>query len=246
MNYERRDQRPAGDELDDALAGEAGQELLARLYARWAEGQPGWIESVDDALLESLAALHEVAPDDAELLTRAEAEKAAREIAARIRAQRAPAIHMARGVELVRAQVTGTVSQVLSEAVARRCAPYVALSVAAGAGRELWEEECEHWVAVPDDLVPGEYLALGVQGESMIPLCRPGDVVLLKLGTDIAPGAVIVVRLPDNGYVVKRVGRVTATKLELHSVNPAFPPIVVRRTPRDVLGTVVMRWRGNA
>src|SRR5690242_12128786 len=56
-----------------------------------------------------------------------------------------------------------------------RLAPDVSLGVAAGVGRELWDEPAESWVVVPDDLPDGEYLSLRVSGTSMTPLLHDGD-----------------------------------------------------------------------
>jgi SOS-response transcriptional repressor LexA len=56
----------------------------------------------------------------------------------------------------------------------------------------------------------------------------------------------VLARVPDAGYVVKRVGRVTRVELELQSLNDAFPPIVVPRDAHTVVGTVVLRWCPHA
>jgi SOS-response transcriptional repressor LexA len=61
----------------------------------------------------------------------------------------------------------------------------------------------------------------------------------------VAPDTVVVARVPDHGYVVKRVGRVTRSRLELTSLNTAFAPVTVPREPGTVVGTVVMRWCGH-
>ena len=123
-----------------------------------------------------------------------------------------------------------------------RQAPRADLAVAAGAGRELWEEPCSEWVALPDEVPSGRYLALTAQGRSMEPLLHSGDVILVRLGQELERGTVVVVRHPENGYVVKRVGAVRSLDVELTSFNPDFPPIRVPRDGSLVLGTVVLRW----
>jgi hypothetical protein len=138
--------------------------------------------------------------------------------------------------------VSGMVAQVLSEASAMRAAPQLDLGVAAGAGRDLWDESCEVWVRVPDDAPPGQYVSLSVVGESMDPLLHTGDSVLVRVDPNVVRDTVILVRLPDGGYVVKRVGKMTRSRLELLSLNPAFPPISVPREANTVLGTVILRW----
>ena len=123
-----------------------------------------------------------------------------------------------------------------------RCAPWLELSVAAGAGRELWDQECERWVELPPTLPRGRYIALGVTGDSMEPLLVDGDTVLVRLGAGPAPGTLVVARLADYGYVVKQVGRLTRRTIELRSLNPVHGPISTRREADTVLGTVVMIW----
>jgi hypothetical protein len=141
-----------------------------------------------------------------------------------------------------RPAVAGMVAQVLGDASAVRAAPRLDLGVAAGAGRDLWDESCEVWVRVPDDAPPGQYVSLSVVGESMDPLLHTGDSVLVRVDPHVVRDTVILARLPDGGYVVKRVGKLTRSRLELLSLNPAFPPITVPRDDHTVLGTVILRW----
>ncbi len=140
-----------------------------------------------------------------------------------------------------RAAVMGSMQQAVIAAHERAQAPVAEFAVAAGAGRELWEQECESWVDLPADVPSGRYVALRVAGDSMTPLLHSGDTVLVKLGAELARDTVVVARC-DDGYVVKRVGRITRQELELISLNPAFPLIRVRRTEGAVLGTVMLRW----
>jgi phage repressor protein C with HTH and peptisase S24 domain len=42
--------------------------------------------------------------------------------------------------------------------------------------------------------------------------------------------------------VVKRVGGLAGSRVELESFNPDYPPIVIPRDPSLVLGTVLLRW----
>ncbi|MEP6690611.1 MAG: S24 family peptidase [Gemmatimonadaceae bacterium] len=139
------------------------------------------------------------------------------------------------------ATVGGSIEQVAEIASAERRAPLADLAVAAGVGRELWDQECESWVEVPADVPSGRYLALRVAGNSMTPLLHSGDTVLVKLGADVVRDSVVVARC-DDGYVVKRIGRMDRRELELLSLNPAFAPMRVAREEHVVLGTVVLRW----
>lgn len=140
-----------------------------------------------------------------------------------------------------RVGITGPTSEMVEELSPRRRAAFLDLGVAAGSGRALWDAECESCVPLPPEVPSGRYLALRVHGESMVPLLCSGDVVLVRLGSELTPGSVVVVRGPD-GYVVKRVGRMTKRHLELLSLNTAFAPLQVARRASTVLGTVVLRW----
>lgn len=141
-----------------------------------------------------------------------------------------------------RAPAAESIADLVSLGTKARHAPRADLAVAAGEGRELWEEPCSEWIALPGDVPNGRYLALTAHERSMEPLLHSGDVVLVRLGHELDSGTVVVVRHPENGYVVKRVGAVGSVDVELTSFNADFPPIRVPRDPSLVLGTVVLRW----
>ena len=130
----------------------------------------------------------------------------------------------------------------VDEAALAGCGAYLDLAAAAGAGRELWDSECESWVELPDDVPRGRYVALRVAGDSMAPLMHAGDVVLVRLGTRVVSDSVIVARRPDDGYVVKRVGKIRRGTIELLSLHPDYPPIDVPRDEQLIVGTVLLRW----
>ena len=136
----------------------------------------------------------------------------------------------------------GTLAEVVAAAARVRHAPSVELSVAAGVGRELWDEPCDRWIPLPQGTPDGKYVALRVTGDSMVPLLHDGDTILVKVGDELVPDAVVVARVPDGGYVVKRVGGIVGSRVELASLNPDYPPIVIPRDPSLVLGTVLLRW----
>ena len=140
------------------------------------------------------------------------------------------------------ASVSGSVLEALDVASRERAAVVVDHAVAAGVGRELWDEPAERWVELPPDTPDGRYVALTVAGESMLPALHDGDVVLVRLGPEVARGAVIVARRPEDGYVVKRVGTIGEREMELTSLNPRFPAVRIPRDERLVVGTVVLRW----
>ncbi|HEX8848330.1 MAG TPA: S24 family peptidase [Gemmatimonadaceae bacterium] len=140
------------------------------------------------------------------------------------------------------APMSGTLSRVIAPATDAGCAPRLELGIAAGAGRVLWDEPCDSWLAIPDDLPRGRYVALTVKGDSMLPLLHSEDVVLVKIGSEVARDSIVVARRPDDGYVVKRVGRVGPASIELLSLNPDFAPTLIERAEGTVAGTVVLRW----
>jgi hypothetical protein len=143
------------------------------------------------------------------------------------------------------ALVAGTLSRVLAPAADAGFAPRLELGIAAGSGRALWDEPCDSWIAIPEELPRGRYVALTVKGDSMLPLLHSDDVVLIRIGPEVARDAIIVARRPDDGYVVKRVGRVGAASIELLSLNPEFEPTLIERGEGTVAGTVVLRWCGH-
>ena len=138
--------------------------------------------------------------------------------------------------------VAGALSRVLAPAADAGFAPRLELGIAAGIGRALWDEPCDSWIAIPEDLPRGRYVALTVKGDSMLPLLHSDDVVLVRIGAEVARDAIIVARRPDDGYVVKRVGRVGPASIELLSLNPDFEPTLIERSEGTVAGTVVLRW----
>ena len=120
--------------------------------------------------------------------------------------------------------------------------PWWDLAVAAGNGRELWDEPPAAFIALPDDVSDGTYIALSVAGDSMAPLLHTGDTILVRLGRELMADQVVVARHPEHGYVVKRVGRMTPAHVELESLNPDYPRLEIPNDAALVLGTVVLRW----
>ena len=136
----------------------------------------------------------------------------------------------------------GTVADVIAEAATLRCAPSLDLGVAAGVGRDLWDEPCTSWIELPEHIQDGQHVALTVTGESMEPLLHAGDTILVKLGVALRRGAIVVARRPDDGYVVKRVARIGPRVVELTSLHAGYGAIRIPRRDDLILGTVIMRW----
>jgi hypothetical protein len=230
---ERR--RIDGDvELLAALAGDA-EERRADAPAHHHEAYQAW----------RAAELRRRANDAPSVEDAAAVEGATTRVQAALAAHRSKVRCVPHPPETRLATVSGALAQVLGAAAAERCAPWIDLGVAAGMGRELWDEACESWVRVPEGLARGQFVALTVRGESMAPLLHSGDVVLTRLGGELRRDAMVVARRPDEGYVVKKVGRLDTESVELLSLNPEFPPVHIPRDERLVVGTVVLRWCGH-
>lgn len=84
-----------------------------------------------------------------------------------------------------------------------------------------WDE-----VQLPSVADDGMY-ALEVSGDSMEPLYREGDRVVVSPGETVRRGDRVVVRTRDGEVMIKLLHRQTARTIELHSVNPAYPPRIV-------------------
>jgi hypothetical protein len=126
-----------------------------------------------------------------------------------------------------------------------RVAPVINLGVAAGVGRELWDEIPDQWIRLPSDIPDNRYVALRIVGESMTPIMHTGDIVLVRLGPDVKVDTVIVARHPDDGYVCKRVSSIRKRGIELASLETGRPLIVIPRDPILVVGTVLLVWHTN-
>jgi phage repressor protein C with HTH and peptisase S24 domain len=76
--------------------------------------------------------------------------------------------------------------------------------------------------------------ALEISGNSMEPVYREGDIVVVSPGADIRRGDRVVVKTKGGEVMAKQFVRQTATRIELQSINPAHPD----RT----LGTDEVAW----
>jgi phage repressor protein C with HTH and peptisase S24 domain len=132
--------------------------------------------------------------------------------------------------------------RVMEEARAAGAVPCVDLAAAAGAGRELWDEAAESWLVAPEGAPSVRALALRIRGESMEPLLRDGDTVLVELVPALVRGRIIVARHPDDGYVCKRVERIGRRNVLLASLNRECGDVTIPRDERLVVGTVRMAW----
>ncbi len=82
--------------------------------------------------------------------------------------------------------------------------------------------------------------ALKVAGDSMLPLYRDGDIIIVSPSAKIRRGDRIVVKTTDGEVMAKILKRQSATELELASFNPAHASRVV--TVRDVEWVARILW----
>lgn len=142
------------------------------------------------------------------------------------------------------APMIASVSACMPEASRQGCATLLDLAVAAGSGRDLWEEPCEQWLELPTDLAPSErYLALRVSGDSMSPVLESREVILVKLDARPKIDDLVVARVGDEGYVVKRFAGIRNGCVELSSFNPSYESLRIPRQHAAFLGTVVARFK---
>jgi phage repressor protein C with HTH and peptisase S24 domain len=142
------------------------------------------------------------------------------------------------------APVIAAVAISMEEASRAQCATILDLAVAAGTGRELWDEPCEEWLELPGDISPSpRYLAVRVSGDSMSPVLEKSDVILIKLDALPEIDDLVVAKIPDEGYVVKRFAGTKIGRVELASFNPAYDILAIPRDRLTLLGTVIARFR---
>jgi len=86
----------------------------------------------------------------------------------------------------------------------------------AGAG---WDE-----VELPQTADPNAY-ALSISGDSMEPVYRAGDAIIVSPAAPVRVGDRVVARATDGAVMAKLLTRRTASRIELTSLNPAYPDL---------------------
>lgn len=81
-----------------------------------------------------------------------------------------------------------------------------------------WDE-----ITLPSPGEAGIY-ALEVQGDSMEPLYREGDRIVVSPTEQVRRGDRVVVKTRDGEVMAKILARQSAKQIELHSLNPAYDP----------------------
>jgi len=126
--------------------------------------------------------------------------------------------------------------------------PRLSLAVAAGPGQFAGGEApfdnfgfSGRWLR-ENGFDPKMLSALSVEGDSMEPLLRHGDEILIDRGSRFERDGVHVVRMGD-ALMVKRLASAGAGRIALLSQNLAYPPIEVALDEVEVLGRVV--WKSG-
>lgn len=180
---------------------------------------------------------------------RRENERAANAFAARmepqLRAIRVGEALASSELKVRDAAIVGNIKHVADAAASAGCAPWLPdLAVAAGVGRELWDEPCDRWIELPENIpdpLHGRYIALALAGDSMTPYLQNGDTILVDTRAPVDRDTVVVARRPEDGYVVKYVSRLTRVTMELSSFNAEYAPFTIARDRNTVVGVVAAR-----
>lgn len=80
--------------------------------------------------------------------------------------------------------------------------------------------------------------ALEVTGDSMMPLYRDGDRLIVDRDAQVRKGDRVVVRTRDGEVMAKILARQTAKTIELHSLNPEHPNRALDMTEVDWIGRI--------
>lgn len=96
-----------------------------------------------------------------------------------------------------------------------------------------WDE-----VPLPSSQEDGSY-ALEVTGDSMLPLYRDGDIIVVSPTAQMRRGDRVVVRTKDGEVLVKILHRQTPRLVELHSLNESHAPRVIDTRDIEGMGRIV-------
>ena len=98
------------------------------------------------------------------------------------------------------------------------------------------------WDVVEFPASPGQrsgVYALEVQGESMLPLYRDGDVLIVEPGAQVRRGDRVVVRTHEGEVMAKVLIRQTQKSIELHSLNPEHPGRSLETSQIDWIARII-------
>lgn len=96
-----------------------------------------------------------------------------------------------------------------------------------------WDE-----IALPTPGDAGIY-ALEVTGDSMEPLYREGDRIVVSPTEQVRRGDRVVVKTRDGEVMAKILARQTGKQIELHSLNPAYEPRIVELADVEWIARII-------
>ena len=112
-------------------------------------------------------------------------------------------------------------------------------SVAAGIPLEAIQD-IEDYEEIPEDMAAsGEYAALKIKGNSMLPRFTPGDVVIVKIQNDVNDGDIAIVMVNGDEATCKKIKK-TPEGVMLISTNPEYEPMFC--TNREISEKPVRIW----
>lgn len=96
------------------------------------------------------------------------------------------------------------------------------------------------WDEVPTPFVTDEHAyALEISGDSMNPVYRDGDVVIVSPSSGIRRGDRVVLRTKDGEVMAKQLRRKTANRIELQSLNPDYEDRALDMTQVDWIARII-------
>lgn len=96
------------------------------------------------------------------------------------------------------------------------------------------------WEVVDPPAAAGEGVyALAVSGDSMLPLYRNGDRIVVDPQARVRPGDRVVVKTLSGEVMAKELTRLTESAIEVRSLNPAFGDRVLPRSEVAWIGRIV-------
>ena len=81
--------------------------------------------------------------------------------------------------------------------------------------------------------------ALEVMGDSMLPLYRDGDVIIVSPTEKLRRGDRVVAKTNDGEVMAKILYRQSEKQVELHSLNPEHEPIVIKNNDLDWIARIL-------
>lgn len=98
----------------------------------------------------------------------------------------------------------------------------------------------EGWDRTPLPSVRESLISLEIDGDSMVPLYRPSDKVIVDLEqTRLRKGDRFALRTHSGETLAKELGATSAQQIELISLNPAYPPRWIERSDIQWMARIV-------